>query len=145
MAPILQSESVPKPGNTPRRWHLWGESSGDQWFPGTKGKYRGNFPSWWRYHDVLDIACQRRIYILPLTWWYNCRNQARLLYFMWHANEISFLQNYLVSHSICNIIHSINCWNTCNNAIAEQVCVFGEYIVAICGIRINNIVVPRSI
>ena len=36
------SGAVQRKHQTPRRWPLWGESTGDRWVPLTKGQRRGN-------------------------------------------------------------------------------------------------------
>ena len=41
----------------PRHWPLWGEITDDQWFPRTKGQYRGNVSIWWQHHGPPQTGC----------------------------------------------------------------------------------------
>ena len=37
----------------PRHWLVWGESTGDQWIPITKGSTAENDTIWWRHHVLI--------------------------------------------------------------------------------------------
>ena len=62
------SSADQRKGNTkaPRHWPLWGESTGDQWFPSQRVSNAENVSIWWRHYKWIFLqehGLQCKIYV----------------------------------------------------------------------------------
>ena len=54
--PFIQAQ-IKENIKAPRHWPLWGEFTGDQWIPHTKGQLNAESVSiWWRHHENCPIC-----------------------------------------------------------------------------------------